>query len=155
MLGEISDFKMKLRNQMQKNNQIENTSTSDSASTKSSSMFVSITPTGKFTAAAPVPTIAPVVAPAIKVIQVAKTEDESLSHKVEKMSLESESTDEKTIAKMKRKAEKEALEELKKKEEEERLSAREICSFLILMFPVLKDNVDVRKNCVILRRRND
>lgn len=133
--GEISDFKMKLRSQMQKNNLIEG-GNPNADTTKSSSMFVAITPSGKFSATAPVPTIAPTIAPVVvpKQAAVPQKQDDVLAMKTSELSLgepvkssdeSAEQMDEKTIAKLRKKAEKDAAELLKQKEEEERRQRRE------------------------------
>jgi hypothetical protein len=134
--GEISDFKMRLRSQMQRNNLIEGGNPSvDNTKQASSSMFVAITPTGKFSTTTAVPAIAPAIAPMIAPKPaVVVPKEETVTAKVSEMNLAdasksnedpSEPLDDKAIAKMKKKAEKDAAALLKQKEEEERQQRRE------------------------------
>lgn len=141
--GEIADFKMRLRNEMQRSNLIEGSTVDSKSSNTSSSMFVSITPVNKLTAATTASNI-PVIAPPLpSKVSSSNLEQESLKQarlEMEKLSIEkkslnssetdptaetSEEIDEKAALKAKKKAEREIALAFEKKEEEERQRRRE------------------------------
>lgn len=137
-LGEISDFKMRLRSQMQKDNLIDSNGPSESSTVKSSSsMFVPITPTGKLTAvSAPVPKIAPIIAPPTPIANdTSTTSTTKIEKSLETLDINSvdtekdpntdEAMDDKTAAKLRKKSEKDAALAMQKREEEERQRRRE------------------------------
>lgn len=147
--GEISDFKMRLRAQMQRQNLIDGGGEASKASSGQSSMFTAITPSNKFVVPSAVPTIAPI----IETFKPSRVDTpEQLKDAVETLSIVSkddsvqtastaatttatiisgvnldgvEIIDEKTVAKLRKKAEKEAALALQQKEEEERQQRRE------------------------------